>query len=258
MQSLMLRQIGEVNIGQRVKDGYINATAMCQAAGKRWYDYARLDTSDAFVQQLSRSTGIPALQLIQSVTGGGDQVPREERGTWVHPRIAIHLAMWCSPEFAVQVTGWVEEWYRTQDNPLASHPQKTIPFMALFSRQIQTALSRVHNSLIKASGRSFADGWNEMHLMHHGQNAKGIKREANLRRREGEFGHVKGWYQLSARRLLWHIDTPANLTESMEIDLRRCGVEDRRAWAIALTEGRAYVDKVLEAGATLGSLSEDL
>jgi hypothetical protein len=84
------------------------------------------------------------------------------------------------------------------------------------------------------------------------------KREANRRRVGGEFVTVKGWSQMSARQLLWHIDTPANLTESLEIDLRRCGVESRRARAIALTEGRAYVDKVLEAGATLGTLSEDL
>jgi len=36
-------------------------------------------------------------------------------GTWVHPRVAIHVAQWISPQFAVKVTEWVEEWYRTSE-----------------------------------------------------------------------------------------------------------------------------------------------
>ena len=27
-------------------------------------------------------------------------------GTWIHPQAAIHLAMWISPKFAVQVIDW--------------------------------------------------------------------------------------------------------------------------------------------------------
>ena len=49
---------GEI-IGQRKKDGFINATAMCQAAGKRWFDFARLTNTGAFLIELSAATGIP-------------------------------------------------------------------------------------------------------------------------------------------------------------------------------------------------------
>ncbi|MCO8017528.1 KilA-N domain-containing protein [Brevundimonas diminuta] len=96
---------GEI-IGQRAKDGFINATAMCKAAGKRFNDYARLGTTEAFVAELVRETGIPATELIQSVSGGDPQ----RQGTWVHPQVAIHLAQWASPRFAVMVSRWVLEW----------------------------------------------------------------------------------------------------------------------------------------------------
>ena len=35
-------------IYQRVKDGYVNATAMCKAAGRAWADYNRLAGTQAF------------------------------------------------------------------------------------------------------------------------------------------------------------------------------------------------------------------
>lgn len=34
----------------------------------------------------------------------------ENRGTWVHPDVAINLGQWCSPRFAVAVSQWVREW----------------------------------------------------------------------------------------------------------------------------------------------------
>lgn len=93
-------------IYQRPSDGFINATAMCQAAGKRWNHYISNATTKAFVDELSSETGIPATVLIQSVSGGRP----EFQGTWVHPQVATHLAQWLSPRFAVLVSKWVVEW----------------------------------------------------------------------------------------------------------------------------------------------------
>jgi hypothetical protein len=36
--------------------------------------------------------------------------PNEVRGTWVHPYVAVHLAQWLSPRFAVQVSKLVYHW----------------------------------------------------------------------------------------------------------------------------------------------------
>lgn len=93
-------------IQQRSADGYINATAMCRAAGKEWAHYHANGTTKAFLAALEGSLGITRDHIVQSIMIGAN----ESRGTWVHPQVAIHLAQWLSPEFAVKVTEWVYEW----------------------------------------------------------------------------------------------------------------------------------------------------
>lgn len=93
-------------IAQRTGDGYINATAMCKAIGKEWSNYRKNDTTESFLEALERSLRIRRDQLILSVASG----PNDQRGTWVHPQIAINLATWLSPDFAVQVSEWVVTW----------------------------------------------------------------------------------------------------------------------------------------------------
>ncbi len=93
-------------ISQRIEDGYVNATAMCKAAGKRWGDYYALSTTKPFLEELAAVNGQTVNGLIQRIVGG---IP-ELQGTWVHPQVAIHLAQWLSPKFAVLVTQWVMDW----------------------------------------------------------------------------------------------------------------------------------------------------
>lgn len=93
-------------IQQRHKDGYINATAMCKAAGKNWADYNRTGPTKAYVKELSDDMGKPITELIQSLSGGNPAL----QGTWVHPHVAIHLAQWCSAKFSIRVSRWVHEW----------------------------------------------------------------------------------------------------------------------------------------------------
>lgn len=92
-------------IDQRSQDGYINATELCQAAGKKWNHYASNQGTQDFLCELETDTGIPASVLIQSLKGGSGP-----QGTWVHPQIAIHLGQWLSPKFAVMVSKWVYDW----------------------------------------------------------------------------------------------------------------------------------------------------
>mgnify|MGYP001594520581 CR=1 FL=1 len=103
MNQLISRTFHATTIEQRVGDGYFNATAMCKAHGKQWSHYWSTATTKTFTNELARSLAIPMDQLIQGITTG----PNENRGTWVHPQIAAHLAQWLSPEFAVKVSGWI-------------------------------------------------------------------------------------------------------------------------------------------------------
>jgi len=75
-------------VQQRLMDGYINATELCQASRKNFNDYSRLKSTNEFIDALSSETGIPASTLIQSVRGGDVRF----QGTWVHPQVAINLA----------------------------------------------------------------------------------------------------------------------------------------------------------------------
>ncbi len=99
-----MREANGVAISQRA-DNYFDATAMCRAYGKAFADYRRLQQTEEFLQALAGDMGIPISLLVRSVQGG----PYHERGTWVHQTVAIHLAMWCSPQFAVLVIGWAAD-----------------------------------------------------------------------------------------------------------------------------------------------------
>jgi len=112
--SLIERQFDGGLIHIRSKDGYVNATAMCQAVGKNIADYGRLKSTDEFMKELSSDMGIPISELIQTFKGGR----AENQGTWVHPDIAINLAQWLSPKFAVQVSRWVREWMAGDKTPV--------------------------------------------------------------------------------------------------------------------------------------------
>ena len=103
----VLRRIFDQQIvPQRITDGYINGTAMCQATDKLIGDYLRNKTTIAFLEALSSDMGIPISELIQIQKGGTPEL----QGTWVHFDVAINLAQWASPDFAVQVVRWVREW----------------------------------------------------------------------------------------------------------------------------------------------------
>lgn len=135
---IITRSLNQVGIGQRAQDGYINATALCKAAGKEWSNYRQNKTTQEFIEALAPVLEIPRTDLTQTVQGGEPN----RQGTWVHPRVAIHLAMWCSAEFAVQVTGWVEEWYRSRRNPLETPLQPYHDFLRLI-REVKLLLEEL-------------------------------------------------------------------------------------------------------------------
>ena len=93
-------------IPQRPRDGYIDATRLCKEAGRLFADYYRSAQTTAFLNELSSDMGIPISGLVQSVRGGDPRL----RGTWIHPQVAINLAQWLSPAFAVKVNKWVFDW----------------------------------------------------------------------------------------------------------------------------------------------------
>ena len=80
------------NIISRRADGFLNASQMCVANGKRLHNWSRLDATKAYTEALSEETQISVTHLIEIQHGNQ---------TWVHPSLAINLARWISPKFAV-------------------------------------------------------------------------------------------------------------------------------------------------------------
>lgn len=91
-----------MNIGIR-KDGYVNATQLCKAGNKLFGHYQTSKQTQDYLQALSPVIGIPITELIDIKQGGINQ------GTYVHRKVAYHLAQWISPQFAVQVSNVLDE-----------------------------------------------------------------------------------------------------------------------------------------------------
>lgn len=116
---MIIHDVNGVQLSQRHDDGYLNLTQMAKANNKLIADYLRLDTTKAFIDKLSTVMGIPISGkngLIQIRKGGNN---KNAQGTWGHPKVAIHCAMWCDTEFAVFVINLVFEWMTTGNNPIS-------------------------------------------------------------------------------------------------------------------------------------------
>jgi len=87
------------------KNGMVNATLLCQAGNKKFNDYERSKNNKAFFEALKNESGISDSEMIQTVRGGHTKF----QGTWVHRLIAIDVARWVNPSFAVQMTKWMDE-----------------------------------------------------------------------------------------------------------------------------------------------------
>ncbi len=52
----------------------------------------RLSSTQDFMSELSAIMGIPIIELAEAKAGNQGE---NQRGTWVHPDVAINLAKWC-------------------------------------------------------------------------------------------------------------------------------------------------------------------
>ena len=107
-------------ISRRTSDGYVNATAMCKANGKRWKDYRESDRCQLYLDALESVAGISVHALVESRSGGAGG-----GGTWVHPQVAVDLARWISAPFAVWMDGWfLESVQQAQPTPVETPPPR--------------------------------------------------------------------------------------------------------------------------------------
>jgi hypothetical protein len=85
------------------EDGYVNVTLLCKAGGKDIKEWKKNKSSVDILNAYFSLGGILPSQLLNSTRVGKTQ------HTFAHPDIAIQIAQWADPYFALQVSRWTRE-----------------------------------------------------------------------------------------------------------------------------------------------------
>ncbi len=155
---MIIHEVKGVQVSQRRQDGYINATQMCKANNKKWYEYWRLPNTQRYLIALANDLGLDiivnnpkrdnyASALVETFRGGNSQ-----QGTWVHPEVAVDLATWISVEFRILVNRWIREWMTTGQNPIAPTPNAPTDLLAEINKLEKLIVS------IRSQARTFHTG----------------------------------------------------------------------------------------------------
>lgn len=89
-------------------DGWINATEAAAKFNKKAYEWLRLPATQSYIDVLAKAlgfqskAGLSLFGLVRTERGG------MRAGTWLHPKLAVPFARWCSDEFAVQCDLYID------------------------------------------------------------------------------------------------------------------------------------------------------
>ena len=86
-QTVLINESGLYSLILR-PDGFVNATQLCKAGKKLFADWKRMESTQELIQALKSSMGIHIDLLIDTKMTGKN----EERGSWIHPDLAVQLA----------------------------------------------------------------------------------------------------------------------------------------------------------------------
>lgn len=117
----------------RRDDGFINLTQMCQANRKRVDNYMRLKQTQDYIRVLSQSL---TSEVVESEVGG------KTPSTWGHPSLAVNLARWISPEFAVWCDAHIFNLMSTGSTSLDIDPVEEM--------RLKLELARLENNKVQA------------------------------------------------------------------------------------------------------------
>ena len=105
MSDLILREFNGKSIRHRA-DGFMSLTDMCEANGKLFGNWNQLKATKEYLKALLDKRYGDSNNGPIEINQGGNPTGQ---GTWGDRRVAMRLAQWLSPEFAIQVDEWVVE-----------------------------------------------------------------------------------------------------------------------------------------------------
>jgi KilA-N domain len=108
----MIRVIGDINVIQRTKDGYFNATLLLKSW--RGKNGSKKELKE-FFENKSTNEFISVLIEEENLHGGNPPYHKSKAnkgknmGTWMHPYLFIKFAMWINPKFEYHVIKFVHD-----------------------------------------------------------------------------------------------------------------------------------------------------
>jgi hypothetical protein len=153
--------LNDIVITARPEDGFINATQLCKAGGKKFNHWSSLESTKKLIEALKQDqenvTGIPATNFMEIIQGGEAKL----QGSWIHQDLAIHLAMWISPEFSIQVSKWIREIIYTGkvDIQNKKNESELLKLQNAFSKQLLENKKLKKKVLSKREREKFASGF---------------------------------------------------------------------------------------------------
>lgn len=107
------------------KNRYFNASHLCKSKGKQYSDWSKLKSSKGQIKSISKLKGIKISDLIiEKKGGGGDH--HKVKGTYVHPSIMTHVAIWVSFDFGTKVSDIVNDYLDKERNILIKKQKKLL------------------------------------------------------------------------------------------------------------------------------------
>ena len=151
MNQVQSFNFGNIAVSFRA-DGYLNATAIAAHFGKQPRDYLKTEQTQQYIAALADFLSTKTKILVKenqivNVKNGGS-----ERGTWLHPKLAIHFARWLDPKFAV----WCDE----QIEQLLSGSQ---PKLAQTTVADRTPLRQAVSALVGKCNIDYSSAYNMVH-----------------------------------------------------------------------------------------------
>jgi hypothetical protein len=104
---------------------HFNATAIAVQFGKKPNDWLKTDQAQEYISVISRRENIRYENLVITKQGGKYQ------GTWLHNRLALSFARWCSVEFEYELDRWIEQRIEEEHQHQQSRLQLKTGFLPL-------------------------------------------------------------------------------------------------------------------------------
>lgn len=94
--------MADVSMLQKTDELFFNATLIAAQFGKKPSDWLKTEQSRAYCDLISQRENVRFENLVRTTHGG------KYKGTWLHKKLALSFARWCSVEFEYDLDKWIE------------------------------------------------------------------------------------------------------------------------------------------------------